>query len=83
MLMYKMRYITVYVVRLEMPEKKDQLISIVGTENVIDDPEILDAYSRDNSFTPPMKPRLVVKPKNTDEVQGRGLRRRRPLELRR
>jgi len=53
-----------------MQEKKAQLIRIVGTEHVIDDPEILDAYSRDNSFTPPMKPRLVVKPKNTDEVKG-------------
>ena len=53
-----------------MGEKKDDLIKIVGAENVMDAPEILEAYSRDHSFTRPMKPRLVVKPKNSDEVQG-------------
>jgi FAD/FMN-containing dehydrogenase len=53
-----------------MGEKKDDLIKIVGMENVIDTPEVLEAYSRDYSFARPMKPRLVVRPKNSDEVQG-------------
>ena len=53
-----------------MAEKKDELIKIVGAENVIDDPVTLDVYSRDHSFTPPMKPLMVVKPGNADEVQG-------------
>ena len=34
-----------------MAEKKDELIKIVGAENVIDDPVTLDGYSRDHSFT--------------------------------
>ena len=53
-----------------MAEKKDALIKIVGAENVIDDPITLDVYSKDHSFIPPRKPRMVVKPKNADEVQG-------------
>lgn len=53
-----------------MGEKIDELRIIVGAENVLDAPEILEAYSRDQSFVPPRKPRLVVRPKNVDEVQG-------------
>jgi FAD/FMN-containing dehydrogenase len=53
-----------------MAEKKDELIKIVGVENVIDDPATLDVYSRDHSFVTPMMPLMVVKPGNADEVQG-------------
>jgi FAD/FMN-containing dehydrogenase len=53
-----------------MTEKKDELIKIVGGENVVNDPITLDVYSKDHSFIPPMKPLMVVKPKNADEVQG-------------
>ena len=53
-----------------MVEKRDGLIDIVSTKNVVDDPEILDAYSRDCSLAPSRKPRLVVKPRDMDEVQG-------------
>ena len=53
-----------------MAEKKDELVKIVGAENVVDDPGTLDVYSRDHSFTLPRKPLMVVKPKNADEVQG-------------
>jgi len=52
-----------------MGEKKDELIKIVGTDNVLDDPETLEAYSRDNSFVAPRKPRFVVKPETEDEIQ--------------
>jgi len=48
---------------------KDELTKIVGMKSVIDDPETLDAYSRDHSFVPPRKPKLVVKPENANEVQ--------------
>ena len=51
-----------------MAEKKDQLIKIVGAGNVIDDPVTLKDYSKDHSFTSPVKPLIVVKPKNADEV---------------
>ena len=53
-----------------MNNTKEQLIEIVGQENVVDDPEILEAYSRDESFSLPVRPCLVTKPKNADEVQA-------------
>ncbi len=53
-----------------MAEKKDELIKIVGTENAIDDPATLDGYSKDHSFIPPMKPLMVARPRNADEVQA-------------
>ena len=53
-----------------MDSKKDELVAIVGKGNVLDDQETLEAYSRDQSFVPPRKPRFVVKPKETAEVQG-------------
>ena len=53
-----------------MAEKKDALIKIVGAENVIDNSITLEEYSKDQSFTPPMMPLMVVKPGNADEVQG-------------
>jgi FAD/FMN-containing dehydrogenase len=53
-----------------MAKKTDELIKIVGAENVINDPITLDVYSKDHSFIPPRKPRMVAKPKNADEVQG-------------
>jgi FAD/FMN-containing dehydrogenase len=53
-----------------MGEIKEDLIKIVGAENVIDTPEIVETYSRDQSFVCPMKPWFVIKPKNVDEVQN-------------
>ena len=52
-----------------MADAKAELVALVGKENVLDDPETLDTYSKDQSFTRAMKPRLVVKPQNVDEVQ--------------
>jgi FAD/FMN-containing dehydrogenase len=49
--------------------EKQELSSIIGPEWVLDSPEVLQEYSRDHSFTPRRKPDLVVKPKNTEEVQ--------------
>lgn len=49
---------------------KEELAGIVSSENVFDDPETLDAYSRDFSFVKPVKPRVVVKPGSADEVQA-------------
>ncbi len=53
-----------------MTEKREGLGRIVGIENVIDTPEVLERYSRDCSFARPMKPRFVARPKNAEEVQG-------------
>jgi hypothetical protein len=50
--------------------KKEQLAGIVSQSNILDDPETLETYSRDQSFASPMKPRFVVKPQNAGEVQG-------------
>lgn len=53
----------------ELNGRKGELIAIVGERNVLDEPEILNAYSRDESFVLPLKPWFVVKPKNVAEVQ--------------
>ncbi|MDR9458651.1 MAG: FAD-binding oxidoreductase [Dehalococcoidia bacterium] len=49
--------------------EKEELAVIVGDANVSDTPEALEAYSRDESFVRRMKPQLVAKPQNVDEVQ--------------
>jgi FAD/FMN-containing dehydrogenase len=51
-------------------EIKEKLKEIAGGGNVIDSIETLEAYSRDQSFVLPMKPRCVVRPKDADEVQA-------------
>ncbi len=48
---------------------KEQLARIVGADNVLDAPAVLDGYSRDFSLTPPGTFTCVVQPQNTDEVQ--------------
>lgn len=45
------------------------LTELIGKQKVIDKPGVLEGYSHDNSFTPPMPPRLVVQPRNADDVQ--------------
>jgi hypothetical protein len=50
--------------------KKAALLGIVGTGHVLDAPDLLDAYSRDESFVAPRKPWFVVKPKSAEEVQA-------------
>ena len=50
--------------------KKEDLVSIVGHENVHDDPKVLEEYSMDESFVGPMRLDYVVKPKSADEVQA-------------
>jgi len=52
-----------------MADHKTELAAIVGKGNVRDDPATLDSYSRDSSFTAAMRPRLVVRACNVDEVQ--------------
>ncbi len=52
-----------------MKELKNKLADIVGSENVSDGLEILEKYSSDLSFSPAVKPELVVKPQNTEQVQ--------------
>ncbi len=52
-----------------MTEKIDTLIKIVGAENAISDPAILDVYTKDKSFILPGKPLIVVRPKTSDNVQ--------------
>lgn len=48
---------------------KKGLEAIVGRRYVLDDEASLDAYSKDLSLNQPRRPSLVVKPKNTEEVQ--------------
>ncbi len=44
-------------------------MQIIGKGKVINKPDILDRYSHDNSFTRPIRPRLVVQPRRSDDVQ--------------
>jgi len=54
----------------EVSDVTSELSKIVGSENTLDEPAILDSYSRDLSFALPMKPRCVVKPANADNIQA-------------
>jgi len=47
----------------------NNLTEMIGKQKIINEHKILDRYSHDNSFTLPMRPRLVVQPHNADEVQ--------------
>jgi len=47
----------------------NNLTEVIGKEKVSNKQKVLDRYSHDNSFAPPMRPRLVVQPRNTDDVQ--------------
>ena len=50
-------------------KEKEELVRILGKENVFDSKEVLDEFSEDESFVNPVRPRCVVKPGNTDAVQ--------------
>lgn len=52
-----------------MESMKQKLVGIVGANNVIDNPAVLESYSKDESFATPMMPVLVVKPENSAQVQ--------------
>jgi len=47
----------------------NNLTEIIDKQKVINKREVLDRYSRDNSFTWSIQPRLVVQPRNADDVQ--------------
>jgi hypothetical protein len=47
---------------------KAKLTKIVGKDNVIFEASVLKEYSKDMSFTHPIKPACVLKPKNAEEV---------------
>ncbi|MBN1190470.1 MAG: FAD-binding oxidoreductase [Dehalococcoidales bacterium] len=51
-----------------MLETKDALMKIFVKEQVVDDPEMLEAYARDESFVHPLKPRAIVKPENAVQI---------------
>jgi hypothetical protein len=48
--------------------EKAKLTEIVGIDNIIFEDAILKEYSKDMSFTHPIKPACVLKPKNAEEV---------------
>lgn len=50
--------------------ENDSLDKIVGGDYVLASPEILEAYAGDMSFVPRIRPRCVVRPANTEEVQA-------------
>jgi len=48
---------------------KRELTQLFGKGKVLDAPEALEMYAKDESFAHPVRPRCVIKPTNTDEVQ--------------
>ena len=48
---------------------KEELTKIVGKANVYDAPEELDKFIKDESLVHPVRPKCVVRPGNSDEVQ--------------
>jgi len=52
-----------------MIDTKSTLLKIFGTSNITDDPEMLNRYSRDESFVHPLRPWSIVQPKNISQVQ--------------
>jgi FAD/FMN-containing dehydrogenase len=53
-----------------MAEKEQELAKIVGSQNVLSSPEVLEEYSRDMSFVPRIRPGCLVKPRTVEEVKG-------------
>jgi len=49
--------------------ERGKLAKIVGSKNVLSTQKVLEEYSKDLSFVPRIRPRCVVKPANTAEVQ--------------
>ena len=47
-----------------------ELEAIVGNSNIVEDEEALEAYSRDMSMVPRVRPKCLVKPKSAEEVQA-------------
>jgi hypothetical protein len=56
--------------RIKVDNKKKIPAGIVSQENILDDAETLQNYSHDQSFTPAIKPYLVVKPQDAGQVQS-------------
>jgi FAD/FMN-containing dehydrogenase len=52
-----------------MDEKKAQLMELVGKVGVIDHPEMGEQVTLAHQLIPPLKPRFMVKPKDSDAVQ--------------
>lgn len=49
--------------------EKAKLQAVVGANNVLDDETVLGSYAWDLSFTPPVRPELVVRPQRADQVR--------------
>lgn len=47
---------------------KNEFQAVIGRGTVTDDPQILEGYASDHSYTAPRKPALVVSPTTRDEV---------------
>ncbi|RJR52361.1 MAG: FAD-binding oxidoreductase [Desulfobacteraceae bacterium] len=53
-----------------MADKRLELMQIVGVDNLFDDSATLDIYSKDNSFVPSRRPKMVVRPSDSAQVQS-------------
>ena len=53
-----------------MTNMKKDLVSLVGDDQFLDDPDVLASYASDESFVLSIKPKAVVRPGSEDEVQA-------------
>ena len=49
---------------------KEEVAKIVGMENVLDDPVVLERYSKDQSLVRSCRPAIIVKPESVEEVRN-------------
>jgi hypothetical protein len=49
---------------------ENELVKIIGKENILDSPETLQEYSGDGSFAPHKMPGCIVRPANVEELQA-------------
>ncbi len=52
-----------------MKTNKEALEKIVGSQNLIDNPAVLDSYAADESYAPKRRPWFVVRPHSAAEVE--------------
>ncbi len=48
---------------------REELLKVITADGIFDEPEVLEQYARDMSFTDALRPKYVVKPRTQEEVQ--------------
>lgn len=54
---------------MDVTTRTEELIGIIGQDNVCDDPKSLEGFAADQSFVLPLKPWLLARPQTAEQVQ--------------